>query len=150
AARSGPPPRRPTIVVCGASIGAGETHAAASIVRGLASAGLRVGAARLTGVASGRHGWQMLDAGAFEVYDVSDFGFPSTYGCALEELLAIHASAAATEATTHRQASASRDPRERGRDAGRGRRRLCRLRDRGRDLAARDGRPAARTDLHRG
>jgi hypothetical protein len=37
----------------------------------------------------------MRDAGAFAVYDFSDCGFPSTYGCTQEELLSIHAVIAA-------------------------------------------------------
>jgi hypothetical protein len=79
-----------TIAVCGASMDAGKTYTVASIIRGLAAAGYRVGAAKLTGTASGRDVWQYLDAGAFPVFDFSDCGLPSTYGCTQDDLVRIH------------------------------------------------------------
>ena len=82
------PPR--TIVVCGAAMDAGKTYAATSIVRGLVATNIRVGAAKLTGTATGKNVWSVLDAGAFEAYDFSDCGFPSTFGCSLHDLLSIH------------------------------------------------------------
>lgn len=84
-------PRPWTVAVCGASMDAGKTHTAASLIAGLRRQGCRVGAAKLTGTAAGRDTWSMRDAGAAAVYDFTDCGFPSTYQCTLEELLEIHA-----------------------------------------------------------
>lgn len=78
---------RPRIViVCGGSMDSGKTYTSGAIIRGLVSAGHRVGAGKLTGTAAGRDGWLMLDAGASPVYDFVDCGFPSTFGCTLDEL----------------------------------------------------------------
>ncbi|GEM_PF-260104 len=75
------------IVVCGSSMDSGKTTTAAAVIRGLVEAGRRVGAVKLTGTAAGADLWKYLDAGAFRAYDFSDCGFPSTFGCTLDELL---------------------------------------------------------------
>lgn len=77
------------IVVCGGAMDSGKTYTAGGIIRGLVSSGYSVGAGKLTGTAAGKDCWQMLDAGASYVYDFTDCGFPSTFGCTLEELLLI-------------------------------------------------------------
>lgn len=78
---------RPRIIaVCGGSMDSGKTYTSGAIIRGLVSAGHRVGAGKLTGTAAGRDCWLMLDAGALPVYDFVDCGFPSTFGCTLDEL----------------------------------------------------------------
>lgn len=80
-----PPPtpksaKRPiTIAVVGTAMNAGKTSAAAALVRGLAAAGLRVGAAKLTGTGSGNDLWLMVDSGARQVIDFTDMGFASTH-----------------------------------------------------------------------
>lgn len=74
------PPNRPiTIAVLGTSMNAGKTETATHIIRGLKAAGLRVGAAKVTGTGAGGDAWSMRDAGAFEVLDFGDVGMPSTY-----------------------------------------------------------------------
>jgi len=78
--------RAPTYAVVGTSMNAGKTETAAHMVRGLARAGYRVGAAKLTGTGAGGDVWSMLDAGASVVLDFTDAGFPSTYLATLEEL----------------------------------------------------------------
>ncbi|MFB9950614.1 hypothetical protein ACFFP0_17315 [Rhizobium puerariae] len=66
------------IAVVGSSMNAGKTTTAASLVRGLTSAGFRVGAAKLTGTGSGGDLWTMLDAGAIAAVDFTDAGHAST------------------------------------------------------------------------
>lgn len=68
-----------TIAVVGTSMNAGKTETATHIVHGLKRAGLRVGAAKVTGTGAGPDAWSMLDAGAFRVLDFGDAGLPSTY-----------------------------------------------------------------------
>jgi hypothetical protein len=74
------PRSRPfTVAVVGTSMNAGKTETATHIIRGLKRAGLRVGAAKVTGTGAGGDAWSMRDAGAFEVLDFGDVGLPSTY-----------------------------------------------------------------------
>lgn len=81
--------KRPALVaVCGTSMNAGKTFAAASIVRGLAAAGRRVAAVKLTGTGSGGDLWQFRDAGARFVRDFTDAGLATTYRAAVEDILA--------------------------------------------------------------
>jgi len=76
-----------TIVVVGSSMNAGKTTVAASLVHGLSRAGLRVGAAKVTGSGSGKDYWAYLDAGAGVVTDFLDFGMPSTFGYPCDRLI---------------------------------------------------------------
>jgi len=85
-----PIPGRPelgTIVVLGSSMNAGKTTATSAIIRGLARAGLRVGAGKVTGSGSGKDHWAYVDAGASAVADFLDFGMPSTFGYPTERLV---------------------------------------------------------------
>jgi molybdopterin cofactor biosynthesis protein B len=71
---------RPYVVaVVGTSMNAGKTTTAASLINGLTRAGLKVGAAKVTGTGAGCDRWSMVDAGAFRVLDFTDAGFASTY-----------------------------------------------------------------------
>lgn len=86
-----PAGRRPSlVVVCGSSMDAGKTHTAASLITGLRKVTERVVGIKLTGTASGRDSWTMLDAGALTVLDFIDGGYPSTYLVGLPELLALN------------------------------------------------------------
>lgn len=86
-----PMPGAPTVVVvCGSSMDAGKTYTAMSVVFGLKQAGQSVAAIKLTGTASGRDTWSLLDAGATPALDFIDAGFPSTYLCRLDELLKLY------------------------------------------------------------
>jgi len=85
-----PVPGRPelgTIVVLGSSMNAGKTTATSAVIRGLARAGLRVGAGKVTGSGSGKDHWAYVDAGAATVADFLDFGMPSTFGYPTERLV---------------------------------------------------------------
>jgi hypothetical protein len=78
------------IVVCGTSMDAGKTHTALSLIIGLRQQGFRVAAIKLTGTATGKDTWNMLDAGACVALDFVDGGLPSTYLCSADELVALH------------------------------------------------------------
>lgn len=67
------------VAVAGTSMNAGKTTAAAHLIRGLAAAGLQVGAAKVTGTGASGDIHLMLDAGAHQVVDFTDFGYASTY-----------------------------------------------------------------------
>lgn len=78
--------RAPTIAVVGSSMNAGKTTTAAELVRGLRAAGLRVGAAKVTGTGAGGDVWLYTDSGADVVYDFTAAGAPSTFGLDEDEV----------------------------------------------------------------
>jgi hypothetical protein len=80
-------PRPLTLASLGTSMNAGKTTSAAHLIHGLARAGLRVGAAKITGTGSGNDPGLLLDAGACRVLDFTDCGHASTAGLDLESLL---------------------------------------------------------------
>lgn len=69
----------PVVYVAGTCMNAGKTVAATELVRGLTRGGLRVGAAKLTGVALMRDALSMLDAGASIALTFNDAGAASTH-----------------------------------------------------------------------
>jgi hypothetical protein len=77
-------------VVCGTSMDAGKTHTVMCTIQGLRNQGYRVAGVKLTGSATGRDTWSMLDAGACVALDFTDGGFPSTYLCTREQLLHLY------------------------------------------------------------
>jgi hypothetical protein len=89
----------PVVLIVGTSMDSGKTVAAKAIVRVLKRMGLRVVAAKLTGVARLRDVLAASDAGADEVFDFVDVGLPSTvveperYEGALRGLLGLIAGA---------------------------------------------------------
>lgn len=78
-----------TIAAVGTSMNAGKTTAAAYLIKGLVNAGLKVGAAKVTGTGAGGDVWLMTDAGAELVFDFTDAGFASTHRVSLRELESI-------------------------------------------------------------
>lgn len=74
------------IAVVGTSMNAGKTTTAAYLIKGLSRAGMKVGAAKITGTGAGGDRWLMQDAGAFEVVDFTDAGFATTYRTSIQEL----------------------------------------------------------------
>jgi len=78
------------VAVCGTSMDAGKTHTVMSLIMGLRKQGLAVAGIKLTGTATGKDTWNMLDAGACIALDFVDGGFPSTYLSTLEELLQLY------------------------------------------------------------
>ncbi|MBI3838449.1 MAG: DUF1611 domain-containing protein [Planctomycetia bacterium] len=79
-----------TVVVCGTSMDSGKTYTAMSLITGLRCTGQQVAAIKLTGTASGRDTWSMLDAGACPCLDFVDGGYPSTYRCGVEQLIQLY------------------------------------------------------------
>lgn len=73
-------PLPPLVILAGTCMHAGKTAAACALVRAAASRGLRVGAAKLTGVALRRDTLEMEDHGAVAVASFADAGLPSTAG----------------------------------------------------------------------
>jgi hypothetical protein len=69
----------PVVYVAGTCMNAGKTAAATELVRGLSRAGLRVAAAKLTGVSLMRDALAMLDAGAAAALTFNDAGAASTH-----------------------------------------------------------------------
>jgi hypothetical protein len=69
---------------------AGKTHTAMSVIAGLSKEGHAVVGAKLTGTATGKDRFQMLDAGALVALDFVDGGFPSTYLSNLEDLMNLY------------------------------------------------------------
>lgn len=74
------------VAVVGTSMNAGKTTAAASLIHGLVSGGLKVGACKITGTGSGGDIWSMRDAGAAVALDFTDVGYATTAGADLGEL----------------------------------------------------------------
>ncbi len=68
----------PVVYVAGTCMNAGKTVAATELVRGLTRAGLRVAAAKLTGVSLMRDALSMQDAGAVTALTFNDAGIAST------------------------------------------------------------------------
>jgi hypothetical protein len=71
--------RVPVVYVAGTCMNAGKTVAATELVRGLTRSGLRVAAAKLTGVSLMRDALSMLDAGAVAALTFNDVGIASTH-----------------------------------------------------------------------
>jgi hypothetical protein len=69
----------PVVYVAGTCMNAGKTVAATELVRGLARRGLRVAAAKLTGVSLMRDTLSMLDAGAVAALTFNDAGVATTH-----------------------------------------------------------------------
>jgi hypothetical protein len=75
-----------TVAVAGTAMDAGKTTAAADLILGLSRAGLRVGAAKVTGTGACGDYFAFVDAGAAAVLDFTDLGYGSTCGAAVAEL----------------------------------------------------------------
>ncbi|HEU4698632.1 MAG TPA: hypothetical protein VFS40_05595 [Gemmatimonadales bacterium] len=69
----------PVVYVAGTCMNAGKTVAATELVRGLSRGGLRVAAAKLTGVSLMRDSLSMQDAGAVAALTFNDAGAASTH-----------------------------------------------------------------------
>lgn len=92
---------KPLVIgVLGTSMNSGKTTTVASIVRGLAKAGLQVAAGKVTGTGAGGDPNLFKDSGATRVLDFSDFGYGSTYQLGHEDVRALLVSLIAELATT--------------------------------------------------
>jgi len=75
------------LLIVGTAMNSGKTTVAAKLVKALLWRGARVAACKLTGSVCQKDQTEMLAAGAHDVRDFSDYGFPSTYLAEPEELL---------------------------------------------------------------
>lgn len=75
------------IVIVGTSMNAGKTTTAATLIHGINRAGLKVGAAKVTGTGSGGDIWSMVDAGARVALDFTDAGHGTTAGVPILQLV---------------------------------------------------------------
>lgn len=82
-------PRARMILVCGTSMNAGKSLAAAACCWALSNRGYRVRASKVTGTASLKDILLMNDAGAERYADFSYMGYPSTYLLPEEDLFGI-------------------------------------------------------------
>ncbi len=76
-----------TFIVVGTSMNSGKTTTVASLVHGLTRAGLRVGAAKVTGTAAGGDPWLFRDAGAVVAFDFTDAGMATTFRIPVDQLV---------------------------------------------------------------
>jgi molybdopterin-guanine dinucleotide biosynthesis protein len=81
--------RPPVLAVLGSSMNAGKTSAVASLVRGLHTAGMRVGAAKVTGTGAPGDPGLFADAGATVVLDFTDAGHATTFECPVDDLVGV-------------------------------------------------------------
>ena len=79
----------PVLLVMGSDMNSGKTTLACAAVNGFKAAGYKVTAAKLTGTGAGPDYWRMHDAGADQVIDFVDAGFPSTVGLNPEQMLTL-------------------------------------------------------------
>jgi hypothetical protein len=75
------------VIIVGAGMNSGKTTACRRLIKSFSQSGYRVAAFKLTGSVSNRDQDEMSAAAASHTLDFSDFGFPSTYKCAKEELI---------------------------------------------------------------
>jgi hypothetical protein len=73
-------PTAPLVVIAGACMNSGKTYAATEIIQQATRAGLRVTAAKLSGIACLRDTLNMQDHGAIATASFLDCGLPSTVG----------------------------------------------------------------------
>ena len=73
-------PSAPLVVIAGACMNSGKTYAATEIIQQATRAGMRVAAAKLSGIACLRDTLNMADHGAIATASFLDCGLPSTVG----------------------------------------------------------------------
>lgn len=69
---------KPIILVCGSCMNVGKTSATEELIKGLSWQGLKVGGAKITGIACLKDTIRMKDAGAVKTLSFLDCGVPST------------------------------------------------------------------------
>jgi len=75
------------VLVVGTGMNTGKTTVTRRLLRALMASGVRVAGCKLTGSASPRDLYEMRATGAVLATDFSDYGFPSTYGESLNNLI---------------------------------------------------------------
>ena len=86
--KSEPSPHlRNIIAIMGSGMNSGKTTTCRKLIKSFSGKGIKIAACKLTGSVSNRDQDEMLSASPLSTIDFSDYGFPSTYKCDLEELL---------------------------------------------------------------
>lgn len=80
------------VVVAGTSMNSGKSATVASLVHGLKADGLRVAAGKATGTGAGNDPGIFTDAGAQTVLDFTDYGYPTTFRLAHDQIRALFSS----------------------------------------------------------
>lgn len=80
---------RNIIVIIGSGMNSGKTTTCRKLIKSFSEKGTRIAACKLTGSVSNRDQDEMFSASPLFTIDFSDYGFPSTYKCELDELLAL-------------------------------------------------------------
>ena len=75
------------VVVIGSGMNSGKTTFCRKLIKSFRRKGTKVIACKLTGSISPRDFDEMVSASAIHVTDFSDYGFPSTYKCEIEEVM---------------------------------------------------------------
>lgn len=84
-----PNKRAQVIAVLGTSMNSGKSTTLACLVNGLAAAGQKVAAGKITGTGAGNDRMIYHDAGAHSVIDFTDFGYPTTFKLNFAEIRAL-------------------------------------------------------------
>jgi hypothetical protein len=84
------PQRRPEVIaVLGTAMNSGKSTTMACLINGLTQAGRRVSAGKITGTGAGNDPMIYHDAGAQQVLDFTDFGYPTTFQLNMTQLRAL-------------------------------------------------------------
>ena len=82
--------RRPEVIaVLGTAMNSGKSTTMACLINGLTQSGRSVGAGKITGTGAGNDPMIYHDAGADQVLDFTDFGYPTTFRLTMTELRAL-------------------------------------------------------------
>lgn len=89
-ASGGSDQRRPEVIaVLGTAMNSGKSTTMACLINGLTQSGRSVGAGKITGTGAGNDPMIYHDAGADQVLDFTDFGYPTTFRLNMAELRAL-------------------------------------------------------------
>src|SRR5699024_3456341 len=77
------------IAVLGTAMNSGKSTTMACLINGLTQAGRRVSAGKITGTGAGNDPMIYHDAGAQQVLDFTDFGYPTTFQLNMTQLRAL-------------------------------------------------------------
>ncbi|MFP7365130.1 DUF1611 domain-containing protein [Corynebacterium callunae] len=84
------PAKRPQVIaVLGTSMNSGKSTTLACLLNGLSKSGQRVAAGKITGTGAGNDRMLYHDAGATQVIDFTDFGYPTTFKLNFAEIRAL-------------------------------------------------------------
>lgn len=82
--------RRPEVIaVLGTAMNSGKSTTMACLINGLTQSGRRVSAGKITGTGAGNDPMIYHDAGAQQVLDFTDFGYPTTFQLNMTQLRAL-------------------------------------------------------------